>query len=485
MRGVRAVRQQLCSLLVVLATSGRGCDGLQLQFPKGIWSTLTSMGSSGGGGGGGGGGAGEFSQRGLGWDTLGERLGAVQTQDERERFDLHARGLGKEPLCGATLRLFDSDPGTEPRVNLIRDHAGWCPYCEKVWLVLEEKRVPYSIQHVPMRCYGSNPVGAIPIATIDGVTLRESDDIIALLERTFPDRPLVPDSKSPLAPLVGPLLKLERQIFSCWFRWLTSSSQQPSQQLNFEALMGQVDDALEQGGGPYFLGKDLSIVDLRYAPFLERMAASLPYYKGLLVYGNKRWPALQRWFAAMDSRGTYTRIKGDWYTHVHDLPPQIGGCVPLPQGEKYRREIDGEKWNVPVPPTLEPQAPFTEQEARREAAFSLIRNHQAVVKFSCRGAGLPGMPPVGARLADPRATPNLKFEMPVDLALRQVAHALLDGVEDMAKEGDLSAGMPKEQVRLSLEYLQQRVGVPRDMSFAAAHQLRCYLGWYMKTQLAA
>ncbi len=39
----------------------------------------------------------------------------------------------------ATLRLF-GQPESQVRVTLFRDHHAWCPYCQKVWLWLEEKK---------------------------------------------------------------------------------------------------------------------------------------------------------------------------------------------------------------------------------------------------------------------------------------------------------------------------------------------------------
>ena len=47
----------------------------------------------------------------------------------------------------ARLRLFGRSED-EVRVVLCRDHHAWCPYCQKVWLWLEERQVPYRIEKV-------------------------------------------------------------------------------------------------------------------------------------------------------------------------------------------------------------------------------------------------------------------------------------------------------------------------------------------------
>lgn len=61
--------------------------------------------------------------------------------------------------------------------------------------------------------------------------------------------------------------------------------------------MTQVNAELDVDAGPFFLGKDLSLVDCVFAPFLERIVASIPYYKGVRVRGEGRFPHLERFFS--------------------------------------------------------------------------------------------------------------------------------------------------------------------------------------------
>lgn len=94
----------------------------------------------------------------------------------------------------------------------------WCPYCEKVWLLLEEKRIPYRVEKVPLRCYGEkprsffqiSPRGGLPAAIIKGKSLTESNDIMFLLDSEYASHgKLMPDRGDPLYNRAEVLFRLE------------------------------------------------------------------------------------------------------------------------------------------------------------------------------------------------------------------------------------------------------------------------------------
>ena len=65
----------------------------------------------------------------------------------------------------------------------------WCPYCHKIVLQLEEKRIPYVVEKINMRCYGDKPAeflakvpsGLLPVLEVDGRVITESATIQQVL----------------------------------------------------------------------------------------------------------------------------------------------------------------------------------------------------------------------------------------------------------------------------------------------------------------
>eukprot|EP01038_Epipyxis_sp_PR26KG_P004638 gene4638-6519_t len=432
------------------------------------------------------------------WEDLNLMLRNYEPIDERVDFDSIKTGRSKTN-SKALIRLFDAPDGFKPEITLYRDTAAWCPYCEKVWLQLEEKRIPYQIIKIPLRCYGSkprsffqiNPSGGLPVAEIKGSIMAESNDIMFKIESEFPDyKPLMPKRDSAEYTRANSLFKVERQAFSVWFGWLTSGSAASQQMDN---VLKIVDMELSKTNGPYFMGDEISLVDIMFTPFLERMAASLPYYKGF-ESRSSNYPFLLKWYEAMDTRPAYQGIKSDYYTHCHDLPPQIGGCVSLPGSEKYSSLIDGDDWSVEKDSNVlfEPMIPFDAMVAKREVVRNIIGNHDAIVKFCTRAVSKTRIgETVSAPLCDPGLQPNDSYIPYVDAAMRYTIHLLLlssinyenDSKTNINYNPPIIPNAIRSDIQSCLLYLRDRVGVPRDMSIHAAKQLRSYLNMYITNHL--
>lgn len=410
-------------------------------------------------------------------------------------IELREAGAGT-PHTDAKRRLFGTTD--EPRVLYYRDTAAWCPYCQKVWILLEEKKIPYEIEKINMRSYGDKPPeylklvpsGLLPAMRLDGEFMTDSLRIMLKLEETFSGpqyKRMWPDTTSPEFSRAQNLMRLERSLFGLWCNLVFRGSMGNGPRRSFEEGLDEVNRELMVSPGPWFLN-DLSIVDLTYITHVERMCASVAYWSGLKLRGDGRWPAIERWMEAFEALPSYIATKSDYYTHVMDIPPQYGPGYPLPGSEVMAARINGRdgSWSLPLPPLsatdLEPYGPLIDpgdEAARHEAALKIVRNHQNIAKFALRGAGAPGAKQFDAPLADPYAVPAVEYVEDMDALLRVVVHALLNGytnVEGVQTEGGKGGAVSKDLVK-SLAYLRDRIGVPRDMSYPAARQLRAHLNW--------
>ncbi len=341
----------------------------------------------------------------------------------------------------ANLRLF-GQPESAVRVTLYRDRHAWCPYCQKVWLWLEEKQVPYRIAKVTMFCYGDKeawykrrvPSGMLPALELEGRLITESDDILIALEECFG-----PLGAAMTNAQVMPLRQLERVLFRAWCLWLCqphrSDREDGRAQEQFAGVARRVEAALGATPGPYFL-QDFSTADLVFIPYVERMNASLYYYKGYAL--KQVHPALADWFTALESRATYRGTQSDFHTHAHDLPPQMGGCYGngLPQTARHQRQVDQGPWgDLPEVGYPEPDTSCL------EALHRVLKHRHSLMAVNPAAPGV------------------------VDEGLRCALTHLV--------QGDLC--QPPPGADLALRYLRDRISVPRDMSLHAARRLRTSL----------
>jgi glutathione S-transferase len=317
---------------------------------------------------------------------------------------------------------------------------------EHMWL--EERRIPYRVRKVAMVCFGEKeawyrqmvPTGYLPALELDGRLITESDQILAELEQCF--GPLGPSLQEPE---VRSLRGLERELFRAWCFWLCQRPRNGAEENRLEAsffsLLVRLEDALERGDGPFLLG-DFSSADLVFVPFLERMSASLAYYKGHLL--RRSHPAIDRWFRALESRPSYLGTQSDFHTHAHDLPPQLGGCHA--SGTAVQRElakrIDEGPW--PILGEGEPDPETSQREGSDSVWLALARTvkHRRPLlrRHPCGPEG---------------------FDAPLRAAL-----TLLATGQPCAPPAGSAPG---------LRHLRDRISVPRDMGLHAARQLRTAL----------
>lgn len=338
----------------------------------------------------------------------------------------------------ARLRLFGRSE-SEVRVTLYRDNHAWCPYCQKIWLWLEEKQIPYRVEKVTMFCYGEKeswykrkvPSGMLPAIELDDRIITESDDILIALEQVY--EPLGLGMKHPE---VLPLRQLERRLFREWCAWLcyppSSIRLEHENRARFTNMVAKVEAALSATPSPYFLS-DFGTVDVIFTPYIERMNASLYYYKGYSL--REENPRLADWFAAMESRPTYRGTQSDFHTHVHDLPPQMGGCWENGelQTQINQAKVDNGPWD-----SL-PDATYPEPETSRvEALYRVIKHRNNIIRVNPADDAL------------------------IDTALRCALTNLMTN----------ETCPPPLGSDLALRYLRDRINVPRDMSIYAAKRLR-------------
>ena len=187
-----------------------------------------------------------------------------------------------------------------------------CPYAQRTRMLMIEKEIPFELTEVDLRnkpdwFLAVSPYGKVPVIVDDGQTIYESAIINEYLDEKYISIPMMP---------VEPVERAKARIWMdyCTNKYLTLSRkllvdhgneelQTENKKKMKESLIYIEKECFEKNAnGPFWLGNNISLVDLHYAPFFERFGA----FKELF---GVEWPEecikISNWWSAIQKRDSY------------------------------------------------------------------------------------------------------------------------------------------------------------------------------------
>jgi glutathione S-transferase len=193
--------------------------------------------------------------------------------------------------------------------------AALCPFAHRTRLTLIEKGIPFELieidlQNKPANFLEISPYGKVPVLKHGDRCIWESAIVNEYLEETFPDHPLLPKE---------PIQRAQARI---WINFADTRLFATTGKLLYsQELQKYIDEVNELGNhllfiereglsklsesGPYWLGSEISLVDLTYYPWFEQWTVLAKYRGFQFPQGLDR---LRQWWEAVASRESVRAI---------------------------------------------------------------------------------------------------------------------------------------------------------------------------------
>ena len=368
-----------------------------------------------------------------------------------------------------------------------------------MWLQLLVKGIPFREELIDLRdkpdwykeMVPTTLVPAIKLAD-SGDVIWESKDIMSRVESEFPDAPsLLPATgtaeRARAEEMMGECDELGKAGFAVAFAARNASlseAEKEEKKQDFFAALDELDARIGEGGGPFMLGADFSLVDATYVPMLERWAVQLPLSQGIELRpppgadAPPRWPRLEAWYRGMEALPSYAeRVRGDEYSWAAAVGTfqrmfRANSSEPLSeQAQAVTKRADYAAARALLAST--DGASADGGAARAAAAAKLIANRAAIV--------------ADATSAEAKSQPQLKRleaeEAPlVESVLQTAAERLLDAPERVGREmleemldGDWAEAEIAAVRGRAARFVAARLCVPRDLGAEAGAALRATL----------
>lgn len=189
-----------------------------------------------------------------------------------------------------------------------------CPFAQRTHLLLLEKGIDHTVTDIdlsdkPKWFEEISPYSKVPVVRRGDETIWESAIINEYLEEVYPDPPLMPSDPSRRALARFWIDFANVGLCTTWYRLLLAREDDAQKERRAELrehfLFMERDGIGRLGDGPYWMGADLSLVDLTFYPWFERLPV-VEHYRDFTV--PDACTRLKAWKETMETRDSVKRL---------------------------------------------------------------------------------------------------------------------------------------------------------------------------------
>ncbi|CAG8000189.1 unnamed protein product [Penicillium olsonii] len=203
------------------------------------------------------------------------RVDRVMSQPDPKTYHTKATGLAADTVVKHS-----------EEVNLKLYGSCFCPFVQRVWIALELKGIPYQYIEVdpyqkPASLLEVNPRGLVPALRHDNWGCYESNVLLEYLEDLGVGAAMLPADPKLRAHCRLWADHVNRHLVPGFYRVLQEQDQQ-GQLEKAQELRVSMEQLLEvaHSTGPFFMGPQMSLVDIQAAPWILRLRRVLKPYRG-------------------------------------------------------------------------------------------------------------------------------------------------------------------------------------------------------------
>ena len=208
-----------------------------------------------------------------------------------------------------------------------------CPYAQRSHMCLLEKGLEFERREVDLHnkpdwFLAVSPYGKVPVLKDGDTRVFESGIINEYLEDAYPQPRLLPDDAASKAEARIWIDFDDTKLLTTHYRMLLSEEQSRRRELAEEMkellVYLEKEGFVEDRGGPYWFGAEISLVDLNLYPHFERFCV-LEHYRGVQI--PAACPKLKNWLGAMRERPSAIETAHDDEYHIKAYAPYAAGTA--------------------------------------------------------------------------------------------------------------------------------------------------------------